>query len=102
MYVVYDFSNKEYIYFLLINTNPTKYVNKLYFVDLLIYFQKRKKKEENVCLCCLTKIPNQLILIIGPSWGKYYVAPIQFMVCYGAVVGNILLGGQCLKVSLVI
>ncbi|KAI3706457.1 hypothetical protein L6452_24213 [Arctium lappa] len=35
--------------------------------------------------------------ILGPRWGKYYVGPIQFMVCYGAVVGNILLGGQCLK-----
>ncbi|CAI9289948.1 unnamed protein product [Lactuca saligna] len=35
--------------------------------------------------------------ILGPKWGKYYVGPIQFMVCYGAVVGNILLGGQCLK-----
>ncbi|XP_076922058.1 GABA transporter 1-like [Bidens hawaiensis] len=35
--------------------------------------------------------------ILGPGWGRYYVGPIQFMVCYGAVVGNILLGGQCLK-----
>ncbi|KAI4385452.1 hypothetical protein MLD38_003475 [Melastoma candidum] len=35
--------------------------------------------------------------ILGPRWGRYYVGPIQFMVCYGAVVGNILLGGQCLK-----
>ncbi|GFZ17809.1 transmembrane amino acid transporter family protein [Actinidia rufa] len=35
--------------------------------------------------------------ILGPRWGKYYVGPIQFMVCYGAVVGSTLLGGQCMK-----
>ncbi|XP_057781907.1 GABA transporter 1 [Salvia miltiorrhiza] len=35
--------------------------------------------------------------ILGPLWGKYYVGPIQFLVCYGAVVGCTLLGGQCLK-----
>lgn len=34
----------------------------------------------------------------GPKWGRYYVGPIQFMVCYGAVVGSTLLGGQCMKV----
>ncbi|KAM7257259.1 hypothetical protein ACFE04_013000 [Oxalis oulophora] len=35
--------------------------------------------------------------ILGPRWGKYYVGPVQFMVCYGAVVGCTLLGGQCMK-----
>lgn len=35
--------------------------------------------------------------ILGPKWGKLYVGPIQFLVCYGAVVGSTLLGGQCLK-----
>ncbi|KZV42619.1 Transmembrane amino acid transporter family protein isoform 1 [Dorcoceras hygrometricum] len=35
--------------------------------------------------------------ILGPRWGMYYVGPIQFLVCYGAVVACILLGGQCLK-----
>ncbi|GMP88639.1 hypothetical protein CsSME_00040548 [Camellia sinensis var. sinensis] len=35
--------------------------------------------------------------ILGPRWGRYYVGPIQFMVCYGAVVGCTLLGGQCMK-----
>lgn len=35
----------------------------------------------------------------GKRWGRYYVGPIQFMVCYGAVVGSTLLGGQCMKVS---
>ncbi|KAJ4724953.1 GABA transporter 1 [Melia azedarach] len=35
--------------------------------------------------------------ILGPKWGRYYVGPIQFMVCYGAVVASTLLGGQCLK-----
>ncbi|KAK6926665.1 Amino acid transporter, transmembrane domain, partial [Dillenia turbinata] len=35
--------------------------------------------------------------ILGRKWGKYYVGPIQFLVCYGAVVGSTLLGGQCMK-----
>ncbi|XP_065868854.1 GABA transporter 1-like isoform X3 [Euphorbia lathyris] len=35
--------------------------------------------------------------LTGPRWGRYYVGPIQFMVCYGAVVACILLGGQCMK-----
>ncbi|KAJ6985978.1 GABA transporter 1 [Populus alba x Populus x berolinensis] len=35
--------------------------------------------------------------ILGPKWGKYFVGPIQFMVCYGAVVACTLLGGQCMK-----
>ncbi|KAI6676594.1 hypothetical protein NL676_037390 [Syzygium grande] len=35
--------------------------------------------------------------ILGPAWGKYFVGPLQFAMCYGAVVGCILLGGQSLK-----
>ncbi|OAY38943.1 GABA transporter 1 [Manihot esculenta] len=35
--------------------------------------------------------------ILGPGWGKYFVGPIQFGVCYGAVIACILLGGQSLK-----
>ncbi|KAL7173844.1 hypothetical protein ACSBR2_033159 [Camellia fascicularis] len=35
--------------------------------------------------------------ILGPRWGRYCVVPIQFIVCYGTVVGYILLGGQCIK-----
>ncbi|KAJ9178000.1 hypothetical protein P3X46_009920 [Hevea brasiliensis] len=35
--------------------------------------------------------------ILGPRWGLYFVGPIQFIVCYGAVVGCTLLGGQCMK-----
>ncbi|KAG8655141.1 hypothetical protein MANES_04G009800v8 [Manihot esculenta] len=34
---------------------------------------------------------------LGPRWGRYYVGPIQFTVCYGAVVASTLLGGQCMK-----
>ncbi|RZC70640.1 hypothetical protein C5167_033830 [Papaver somniferum] len=33
----------------------------------------------------------------GPRWARYYVGPIQLLVCYGAVVGSSLLGGQCMK-----
>ncbi|XP_077230889.1 GABA transporter 1-like [Tasmannia lanceolata] len=35
--------------------------------------------------------------ILGPNWGRYFVGPIQFAVCYGAVVGCTLLGGQSMK-----
>ncbi|XP_058751036.1 GABA transporter 1-like [Vicia villosa] len=35
--------------------------------------------------------------ILGPKWGRYFVGPIQFAVCYGVVVACILLGGQCMK-----
>ncbi|KAM5584386.1 GABA transporter 1-like [Rosa sericea] len=35
--------------------------------------------------------------ILGPKWCRYFVGPIQFLVCYGAVVASILLGGQCMK-----
>ncbi|KAJ3684110.1 hypothetical protein LUZ61_013274 [Rhynchospora tenuis] len=35
--------------------------------------------------------------ILGSGWGRYYVGPIQFVVCFGAVVGSILLAGQSLK-----
>ncbi|XP_057456031.1 GABA transporter 1-like [Lotus japonicus] len=36
-------------------------------------------------------------VILGPRWGRYFVGPIQFAVCYGAVVACTLLGGQCMK-----
>ncbi|KAH7542049.1 hypothetical protein FEM48_Zijuj02G0032200 [Ziziphus jujuba var. spinosa] len=35
--------------------------------------------------------------ILGPNWGRYFVGPAQFIVCYGAVVACTLLGGQCMK-----
>ncbi|GAU22995.1 hypothetical protein TSUD_98230 [Trifolium subterraneum] len=38
--------------------------------------------------------------ILGPKWGRYFVGPIQFAVCYGAVVASTLLGGQCMKATL--
>nr|XP_011470538.1 PREDICTED: GABA transporter 1-like [Fragaria vesca subsp. vesca] len=37
--------------------------------------------------------------ILGPAWGKYFVGPLQFWICYGAVIACTLLGGQSLKVS---
>ncbi|XP_031283440.1 GABA transporter 1-like [Pistacia vera] len=40
---------------------------------------------------------DMAVHILGPKWGWYYVAPIQFIVCYGSVIGNTLLGGQCMK-----
>ncbi|XP_040995349.1 GABA transporter 1-like [Juglans microcarpa x Juglans regia] len=35
--------------------------------------------------------------ILGPSWGKYVVGPLQIVICYAAVVAGALLGGQSLK-----
>lgn len=35
--------------------------------------------------------------ILGPGWGKYVVGPLQFGICYGAVIGGALIGGQSLK-----
>lgn len=35
--------------------------------------------------------------ILGPGWGRVFVGPIQFGLCYGAVIACILLGGQSLK-----
>lgn len=35
--------------------------------------------------------------ILGPSWGRFFVGPIQFAVSYGAVVGMTLVGGQSMK-----
>ncbi|GMH11114.1 hypothetical protein Nepgr_012955 [Nepenthes gracilis] len=35
--------------------------------------------------------------ILGPNWGRYFVGPVQFAVCYGAVIGCTILGGQCMK-----
>ena len=40
------------------------------------------------------------LTLAGPRWGRYFVGPIQFAVCYGAVVACTLLGGQCMKVIL--
>ncbi|CAL9765834.1 unnamed protein product [Musa acuminata subsp. burmannicoides] len=35
--------------------------------------------------------------ILGPRWGRFYIGPIQFSVCFGAVIGAALLGGQSMK-----
>lgn len=35
----------------------------------------------------------------GPGWGRYFVGPLQYGICYGAVIACSLLGGQSLKVS---
>lgn len=35
--------------------------------------------------------------ILGPGWGKFFVGPLQFSICYGAVIACALLGGQSLK-----
>ncbi|XP_062207507.1 GABA transporter 1-like isoform X2 [Phragmites australis] len=33
----------------------------------------------------------------GSGWGRYYIGPIQFLVCFGAVVASTLLAGQSMK-----
>ena len=37
---------------------------------------------------------------VGPGWGRYFIGPIQFLVCFGAVVSSTLLAGQSMKVLL--
>ncbi|KAE8038738.1 hypothetical protein FH972_011216 [Carpinus fangiana] len=35
--------------------------------------------------------------LAGPRWGKYVIGPLQFGICYGAVIAGAVLGGQNLK-----
>ncbi|XP_021843727.1 GABA transporter 1 [Spinacia oleracea] len=35
--------------------------------------------------------------ILGKTWGRYFVGPVQLAVCYGSVISLIILGGQCMK-----
>ncbi|XP_057446379.1 GABA transporter 1-like [Lotus japonicus] len=35
--------------------------------------------------------------ILGPRWAKYYVGPLQFVICFGTVIGGPLVGGKSLK-----
>ncbi|RYQ92452.1 hypothetical protein Ahy_B09g098682 isoform B [Arachis hypogaea] len=35
--------------------------------------------------------------ILGPGWAKYYVGPLQFLLCFGTVIGGPLVGGKSLK-----
>ncbi|MCL7032125.1 hypothetical protein MKW94_013151 [Papaver nudicaule] len=35
--------------------------------------------------------------ILGPDWGRYYVGPVQLIVCFAVVITNVLLAGQCME-----
>ncbi|KAE9619266.1 hypothetical protein Lal_00047989 [Lupinus albus] len=35
--------------------------------------------------------------ILGHGWDKYYVGPLQFLICFGTVIAGPLVGGKCLK-----
>ncbi|CAL0316811.1 unnamed protein product [Lupinus luteus] len=35
--------------------------------------------------------------ILGHGWDKYYVGPLQFLICFGTVIGGPLVGGKSLK-----
>ncbi|KAK2457502.1 GABA transporter [Trifolium repens] len=35
--------------------------------------------------------------ILGPRWAKYYISPLQFIICFGTVIGGPLVGGKSLK-----
>lgn len=44
-------------------------------------------------------IPNLLENVVaGPRWAKYYIGPLQFIICFGTVIGGPLVGGKSLKV----
>ncbi|PKU71794.1 GABA transporter 1 [Dendrobium catenatum] len=38
--------------------------------------------------------------VLGPHWGRYYIGPLQFSLCFTAVVAGTLLAGQSMKVYL--
>ncbi|KAI0519747.1 hypothetical protein KFK09_007206 [Dendrobium nobile] len=35
--------------------------------------------------------------VLGPAWGRYYIGPLQFSLCFTAVVAGTLLAGQSMK-----
>ncbi|CAK8573034.1 unnamed protein product [Lathyrus sativus] len=35
--------------------------------------------------------------ILGPRWARYYIGPLQFIICFGTVIGGPLVGGKSLK-----
>jgi hypothetical protein len=37
-------------------------------------------------------------VVAGPRWAKYYIGPLQFIICFGTVIGGPLVGGKSLKV----
>ncbi|XP_062174529.1 GABA transporter 1-like [Alnus glutinosa] len=49
----------------------------------------------------LVFLANTSIVVVNalarPRWGKYVVGPLQFGICYVAVIAGVLLGGQSLK-----
>lgn len=49
---------------------------------------------------CITDGFSEWTNLTGQGWGRFFVGPIQFGLCYGAVIACILLGGQSLKVGL--
>ncbi|CAA6669613.1 unnamed protein product [Spirodela intermedia] len=63
------------------------------------YFHKRITRELLLSSC---KIDAGALFVLKAQMGRYYVGPVQFLVCYGAVVASTLLGGQSLKAIYVI
>ncbi|KAG0502788.1 hypothetical protein HPP92_002860 [Vanilla planifolia] len=35
--------------------------------------------------------------VLGPGWGRYYIAPLQFSLCFASVIAGTLLAGQSMK-----
>ncbi|KAJ4720657.1 GABA transporter 1-like [Melia azedarach] len=48
-------------------------------------------------LAALIRFRDMARDILGAGWSKYFVGPLQFAICYGAVIACTLLGGQSLK-----
>ncbi|MCO5603658.1 hypothetical protein L7F22_057809 [Adiantum nelumboides] len=59
----------------------------------------RHLQEVHVCSSKSVHMSSYLILYIhmGRRWSLYTVAPVQFCVCFGAVIGCTVLGGQSMK-----
>jgi hypothetical protein len=37
-------------------------------------------------------------VVARPRWAKYYIGPLQFIICFGTIIGGPLVGGKSLKV----
>ncbi|WJX51905.1 hypothetical protein P8452_38062 [Trifolium repens] len=38
-----------------------------------------------------------ILFLKGPRWAKYYIGPLQFIICFGTIIGGPLVGGKSLK-----
>lgn len=71
-------------------------------VDELLYLlaqtQTRTRRHALTCQRCWKTHNLVENVVAGPRWAKYYIGPLQFIICFGTVIGGPLVGGKSLKV----